>query len=102
MTTTARIASTTSQDSSYTGSVALGDVANFIAIGKMEPGESVVFEGSNGAGSIYEPITYVDAGGNQRVAELNSQNRTILLQGPLDFRINKSATAAAVEVAEYS
>jgi hypothetical protein len=102
MTTTARVASTKAADISYTASIAAGSVGNFIAIGDMKDGEEIVFEGSNGAGSIYEPLTYVDGGGNHRKASINRQNRTILIQGPVDFRINKSATASAVEVAQYT
>jgi len=102
MTTTARIAATDASSIAYTASLAAGEVGNFIAIGSMKDGERIVFEGSNGAGDVYEPITYVDGAGNQRTAELTRQTRTILIQGPLDFRIKKSATAEAVEVAQYS
>ena len=102
MTTTARIASTAAASVAYTASIAAGAVGNFIAIGDMKDGEKVVIEGSNGAGSIYEPLTYIDGAGNARPAELTRRNRTILIQGPIDLRLNKSATATAVEVAQYT
>ena len=102
MTTTARVASTVASSIAYTASIAAGSVGNFIAIGDMKDGEQVVIEGSNGAGSIYEPLTYIDGAGNQRKAAMTRQNRTVLIQGPIDLRINKSATASAVEVAQYT
>ncbi len=102
MTTTARIAATEAPSTAYTASLAVGEVGNFIAIGSIKDGEKIVFEGSNGAGNVFEPLTYIDGAGNQRTAELTRQSRTILLQGPVDFRINKSTTAESVEVAQYS
>ena len=102
MTTTARVASTTAASIAYTASIAAGAVGNFVAIGDMKDGEEITFEGSNGAATIYEPLTYIDGAGNSRPATINRRNRTILIQGPCDFRINKSATASAVEVAQYT
>ena len=102
MTTNTRIAATEAPSTAYTASLAIGELGNFIAIGSMKDGEKIVFEGRNGAGTIFEPLTYIDGAGNQRTAELTRQNRTILLQGPVDFRINKSTTAESVEVAQYS
>jgi hypothetical protein len=102
MTTTARVPSTKNPSIAYTASIAAGAVGNFIAIGKMEGGEYITFEGSNGAGSIFEPLTYIDGDGNSRPAQLTRSNRTIQLIGPLDLRINKDATANAIEVAQYT
>lgn len=102
MTTTARVASTTAASIAYTASIAAGAVGNFIAIGDMKDGETVTFEGSNGAGTIFEPLTFIDPAGNSRPAQLTRGNRTQMLIGPIDFRINKSATAVAVEVAQYT
>ena len=104
MASTARIAATTGSDNTtWTGkSVAAGATATFASSGRMLDGESIVFEKPNGAGNAWEPITDIDGAGNPRVAEITRQTRTITLNGPLDYRAAKSATANAVELTEYT
>jgi len=101
MTATARIAATTSQ-AFYSASIAAGAVGVFIAIGMKPDDAPIVFEGSDDAGTGFEPLTFIDPGGDQRVAQLTYQHRTLVLNGPVDFRTNKPATAGAVEVTQYT
>ena len=102
MTTTARIPATTNPDKSYTASIAAGSVGNFIAIGMTKDDGPIVFEGSNAGASAFEPLTYIDQGGDHRTAQLTYQHRTIQIVGPADIRINKPQTAGAVEVSQYT
>ena len=102
MTTIARIVATAGPDQSYTASIAAGSVGNFIAIGMTKDDGPIVFEGSNAAGTVFEPLTYIDQGGDHRTAQLTYQHRTIQISGPVDIRINKPQTAVAVEVSQYT
>jgi len=101
MTTTARIVATANQ-AFYSASIAAGSVGSFIAIGLSKDDPPIVVEGSNAAASAFEPLSFIDKGGDHRTAQLTYQHRTIVLNGPIDFRINKPATAGAVEVSQYT
>jgi hypothetical protein len=100
MTTTARIVATTSADTSYTFSVATGVTANFAADG-LGPDEAVTIEVKDSSGG-YFPFDYIDAGGHSRRAAITRSSTLVSVTGPIDARLNKSATASAVEVVEYT
>lgn len=102
MTTTARVAATAGPSIAYTASIAAGTVGNFIAIGLTKDDPAIVFEGQNAAGTVFEPLSFIDPGGDHRTAQITYQHRTIQLVGPIDFRINKPVTANAVEIAQYT
>jgi len=102
MATTARVAATASPSIAYSATIAAGSVGNFIAIGLTKDDQAIVFEGSNAAGTSFEPLSFIGGGGNHRTAEITYQHRTIQLTGPVDFRINKPATANAVEISQYT
>ena len=101
MTTEARIVATTAASTAYTASIAAGAVGSFFAIGMVVGDPPIVFEGSNDAGT-YTPITYLDNKGERMTAQVAFGYESIVLQGPVDFRINKPITSAAVEVAQYT
>jgi hypothetical protein len=100
MTTTARVSSTTNPSVAYTFSVASGSTATFAAFGLSEE-ERIIFEVPDSS-SNYKPLTYVDGAGRHKTAELSTAVRTIKITGPVDARINKPATASAVEIVEYT
>jgi len=100
MATTARIAATTGAGT-YTATIAAGSVGNFAASG-LGPNESIKLLGSNGAGTVYSQIVYIDEGGSSRNAMINRNNSSIQITGPLDFRFEKTSTSSAVELSEYT
>jgi hypothetical protein len=104
MAATAIIAATINPDTTtWTGkSIAAGAVGSFGSVGAMKDGETITIEKSNGAGDAWEPIKYIDPAGNPAIAQITRRVSTIIVNGPLDYRINKSATAAAVEVVQYT
>lgn len=99
MTTTARIAATQNAGT-YTASIASGSTAVFGAY-NLGPNEVITVKIKDSSGS-YHDLYYLDESGAQVRAELRQYKNTIALTGPLDMRISKPATGAAVEVAEYS
>lgn len=102
MTATAKIVATKDQSTTAVFSIAAGSVGNFIAIGLVKDDEPVVFEGSDAAGTGFEPLSYIDQGGDHRTAQLTYQHRTIQIAGPADIRINKPATQNAAEITQYT
>ncbi len=101
MTTTARIASTAEPDDAYTFSVAAGVTVRFAQIGMISSDGPIVVEKSDSS-SNYTPLTFRGDDGRQYALEMDSAVSTVTITGPLDGRINKPATALAVEVVEYS
>lgn len=99
MTTTVRVTATTSADTSYTFNIAAGSTTAFGASGLGDLEEITIQKATS---SGYEDLYYEDSEGNNRKAVLTWTKNTITLKGPLDGRINKPATAANVEVVEYS
>jgi len=102
MTTTAIIVATANASTTGTLSIAAGSVGNFIAIGMVNDDKPIVFEGSDAAGTVFIPLTYLDKKGERMVAQIATGYETIQLVGPVDFRINKPTTENAVEVSQYT
>ena len=100
MTTTARIAATVNPSVAYEFSVAVGVTANFACIG-LKIGEEVAIEVKDSSGG-FAPFDYIDAGGNSRRAAMVKGFNVIPITGPVDARLNKSATSVAIEVVEYT
>lgn len=99
MTTTARIAASTSY-AIYDASISSGAVANFGTSGLVGD-ESIKILKKNSSGG-YEALTFRDAGGDVRSAELTRDKNTETISGPVDIRIEKPNTANSVEVVEYT
>ena len=94
---TAVIASTTG---AATTDITVSGSANFTCPG-LKSGESVVFMSADSAGN-YEPITYINGGGQLERAELGRGRSIIRINGPLDIRVVKSATKEAKEVTQHT
>jgi hypothetical protein len=101
MTATAVIAATTSASTAHTFSVAAGSSRTFKAHDMIASDKPIIFEAPNAAGT-YSPITVELETGRPMRALLTSRNSTLVLNGPLDARINKPITENAVEVSEYT
>lgn len=101
MTATARVAATTTADTTYTGSVSAGSSRTFYAYG-LKGSERVNFEAPDSGGDYFVIRTLDGAGNAGREAYLGSGRNQITLNGPIDFRINKPVTANPVEVGEYT
>lgn len=101
MTTTARIVATTSASTAYTFSINAGSSRTFKAHDMISGDKPIFFEAPD-AGGTYDVITVEIETGISTRALLTVRNNTIVLNGPLDARINKPITANAVEVCEYT
>ena len=101
MATTARIAATVSASTAYTFSIAAGVSKTFKAHDLIATDPPIIFEAPD-AGGAYDQITVQIETGIPMRALLTSNSNTLVLNGPLDARINKPVTANAVEVSEYT
>lgn len=102
-TITAVIAATTAANTSVTGSLDAGEVRVFACVGlQSDKGEFVKIEKSNAAGDSYSIIQYEGMDGRPKEARLTTYLDAVSVNGPINYRINKSATQSALEVVEYS
>ena len=97
MTTTAAVSSTKASSIAYTATIT--SATTFAAFG-LTGDERVIFEIADSSGNYY-PFSYIDNGGNVRNAELTKGLNQVTLSAG-DIRINKPATAQAVEIVYYS
>ena len=100
MTTTTIIDNKTAADVTQTGSVANGSSVTF-GVSGLSDKEGVVIEQLDDGGG-YSAIRYLHESGKEMVARMSVTRTVIKVNGPIDYRINKPATANGVSIVEYS
>lgn len=100
MTATVLVAATVSADTSSSGSIADGLSETFYAFG-LQGSEQVILEAPDSGGN-YRTIKYLDGSGSMREATLKPGRNILKVNGPIDWRINKSTTVNSVEIGRYT